>query len=284
MAASIKKGQSQPLKWFGGKANLADWIISKMAPHELYREPFFGGGAVLLRKDPDNIGEVVNDLHHHLTLFWEVLQSTEMFKRFKRKVQTTPFSDRAFTAAKRYDLDKFIPPKFKVDQAVAFFIRYRMSRQGLGKDYATPTARLRRGMNENVSAWLSAVDGLPEAHARMRRVEIRCMDALYFIRIYDNPHALFYCDPPYLHETRHDGSTNAYEHEMTEDQHRDLLETLTTIKGKFLLSGYPSKLYDSYRRRYKWGYAEKQIDNKASGKKVKERKTECLWSNYKMPA
>lgn len=133
-------------------------------------------------------------------------------------------------------------------------------------------------MNENVSAWLSAVDGLPEAHERLRRVEIRNMDAVDFIKKYDHEKALFYLDPPYLHETR--VTTKDYEHEMTEDDHNNLLSRLAVTNGKFILSGYRSHLYDLWAASNGFRRVEKQIDNKASGKKTKEKKTECLWMNY----
>ena len=89
-------------------------------------------------------------------------------------------------------------------------------------------------MNENVSAWLSAVEGLPEAHARLGRVEIRNMDACEFIQKYDHPKALFYCDPPYLHQTRHEkAANNEYTHEMTFEQHDNLLSRLSAIIRAF---------------------------------------------------
>ena len=37
-----------PLKWWGGKSYLADWIISLMPKHLHYVEPYAGGLAVLL--------------------------------------------------------------------------------------------------------------------------------------------------------------------------------------------------------------------------------------------
>jgi DNA adenine methylase len=75
-------------------------------------------------------------------------------------------------------------------------------------------------MNGNVSEWLSAVDGLADVHARLRRVLVENMPALQLIPRADTPETLFYCDPPYLHQTR--ASTDAYAHEMTEADHREL--------------------------------------------------------------
>lgn len=43
-----------PLKWHGGKSYLADWIISLMPKHLHYVEPYAGGLAVLLAKDPND--------------------------------------------------------------------------------------------------------------------------------------------------------------------------------------------------------------------------------------
>jgi hypothetical protein len=55
---------------------------------------------------------------------------------------------------------------------------------------------------------------------------------------------------------------------------------LGAVRGKFLLSGYRNALYDAAAERYGWRRTDIQIDNKASSKKTKPTKTECLWSNY----
>jgi DNA adenine methylase len=89
---------------------------------------------------------------------------------------------------------------------------------------------------------------------------------------------LFYCDPPYVHETR--STTGEYQYEMTIEQHQRLLETLAGIEGKFMLSGYPSELYAGWSAKQKWTCHEYKIDNKAASGKVKEVKTECLWCNF----
>ena len=82
---------SPPLKWHGGKHYLADRIIALMPKHTHYVEPYFGGGAVLLRKNPEGVSEVVNDLNGELTHFWMVLQQPSEFEKFRRVVEATPF-------------------------------------------------------------------------------------------------------------------------------------------------------------------------------------------------
>ena len=83
---------------------------------------------------------------------------------------------------------------------------------------------------------------------------------------------------PSVQQTR--TATDAYQHEMTETQHFDLLKLLGHIKGKFILSGYHSPMYDGDAKRFGWRCEEIEIANHASGKKTKERKRECVWMNY----
>lgn len=276
-----------------------------MPPHLHYVEPFFGGGGILLARDPERdwflspenpkllaalkgSSEVANDIHGELTNFWKVLQSPEDFAAFCQKVALTPFSEvefeAAFQASEAAEETAAVEKtedtsENRVTRAHRFFVLARQSRQGLMKDFATLSRNRTRGrINEQVNAWLSVVDGLPDVHERLRKVLILNQDACDVIRKQDGPNTLFYCDPPYVHETR--STTGEYCHEMTEDQHRKLLDVLAGIEGKFMLSGYPSALYSEWEARYGWKRHEYLIDNKAASGKVKETKTECLWCNF----
>lgn len=266
---------NSPLKRHGGKFFLAKKIRALFPPHTRYVETHFGSGAVMFSGDGEGVAEYANDLDRELTNFWRVLQCPELFAMFKRKIEATPFSQFEFGCGHGCVKEFFHTP---VEIARNFFVSNRQSRQALGRDFATPTSRLRRGMNEQVSAWLSAVEGLPEFHARLKRVEIRCQDAVKLIKELDSPETLFYCDPPYLHETR--STTGEYEHEMTEKQHADLLTALCCIEGNFVLSGYRSALYDKAAAIDGWKRVDFDLPNQASSAKTKERKTECLWMNY----
>lgn len=264
---------SPPLKFHGGKHYLADRIISLMPPHNHYVEPYFGGGQVLLRKDPEGVSEVVNDINDSLSNFWIVLQDKGHFQEFLRSVEAIPFSQLEFNAAALYEGDDI------VEAAVLFFIRARQSRQGLMKDFATLSRnRTRRGMNEQVSSWLTAIEGLPDVHARLQRVVILQQDGVKTIEQQDGTGTLFYLDPTYLHETR--VTTDDYEFEMSKEDHHRLLFAIQAIRGKFILSGYRSRLYDAYAKDIGWHRVDIEIDNKASSKKVKDKKIECLWVNY----
>lgn len=267
---------TQPIKWHGGKHYLADWIISHMPDHTHYVEPFFGGGSVLLRKDPEGVSEVTNDLNGELANFWNVLRCPTEFEMLVRFLEATPMSEGLFEGIR---LDAGGP----IHRAFRFFVRARQSRQGLMKDFATLSRnRTRRGMNEQVSSWLTAIDGLPDIHARLKRVVILNRPAIDVIKQQDGPKTLFYLDPPYLHETR--VTTGDYAHEMSRSDHEALLNVLENIKGKFLLSGYPSDCYEAARLRNGWHSVSREIDNKASSAKTKAKKTEVLWANYDLHA
>lgn len=288
-----------PIKRHGGKKFLAKRIIELMpprcknpnnpAPNDTgwlhYVEPYAGSLAVLFANDPEGIGEVVNDLDGDLTNFWSVLRCWSSFVQFQQMCEATPCSESVYREANerlcREPVSGSLPGSSvdRVERAWAFFTVNRQSRQALGRDFATlARSRTRRGMNELPSAWLSAVEGLPEVHERLKRVVVLNRNALDVIRQQDGPRTLVYADPPYCHETR--ATTGEYAHEMTSQDHSELLGTLSAISGRFMLSGYRCDLYDDYAKRLGWRRVDIEIDNKASGKKTKDKKVECIWMNY----
>lgn len=270
---------AQAIKWHGGKHYLADWILSHAPEHVHYCEPFFGGGAVLFRKEPEGYSEAVNDVCHRLMNFWRVLADPAAFQDFHNYVSTMPFSEELFEHAQR--ISRQIMPEDcpQWELAAYFFVVARQSRQGLGRAFATTSRRRTRcGMNEQVASWLGAIDGLVDVHQRLRRVVLFCKPALDVIRSQDGEQTWFYCDPPYPHETR--TAADAYEYEMAESDHIALLEALAGIEGKFALSSYPNPLYDEFARACGWAVDYREIDNKASSRPTKETKIEALYMNY----
>ena len=278
-----------PLKWHGGKNYLAPGIIELKPPHLHYNEAYFGGGAVLLARDPNRnwhegavdwsntaaqrgCSEVVNDINGELTNFWRVLQQDVTFQKFLRAMQAMPFSEKEWM-----DACECQDHKTGLTRAIKFFVRCRQCLSGRLDSFASRSrSRTRGGINEQVNAWLGAVEGLPAVHARLQSVLILNDDALSVIRKEDSPKTLFYLDPPYFHATR--ASTDVYEFEMTNDDHRQLLETILNVEGKVMLSGYHSNLYDKMLRN--WNLKEFIKANNSSGAKEKRMMTECVWMNF----
>ena len=262
-----------PITRYGGKIRLARRIAAMLPQHRVYGEPFFGSGAVLFAKAPSEV-EVANDLDRELTNFWRVLQNPETLDALHRRLTFTPYSEVEFNDAVTRS-----PDADPVTRAAAFMVACMQSFSADMRSYS----RSPRHPN-NINRWVSKVDRLPEVYTRLRHVQVWSEDAVAMIRRLDAPDAVFYCDPPYLHETR---VTLKYKHEMTDIQHAALLNTLATIKGKFLLSGYPSRLYDDTAARFGWSrmttvrtvnvtHVRRECTDPA--------RLEVFWANYPLPA
>lgn len=261
-----------PLKWHGGKHYLASKIVALMPTHTHYVEAYAGGLAVLLAKSPVGVSEVANDINHRLTNFWSTLQDPDLFQRFRRFVEAVPFSEREWEKHANGSCRENA-----VDDAIAFFISCRQSLAGRMECFAPLSrTRTRRGMNEQASAWLNAVEGLLEVHSRLKRVAILNREAIDVIRQQDGPDTLFYLDPPYLSETR--ASKEVYKHEMDDVAHARLLATINECKGKVMLSGYESAMYSRSLR--KWNRHDFKVPNQAAGGKTKRQMVESLWCNF----
>src|SRR5258708_6055012 len=146
-----------PLKWHGGKYYLAKVIVGLMPRHIHYVEPFFGGGAVLFSRDPNDpklelpphkgVSEVVNDLNGKLINFWGVLRDENQFAEFVRKVQAIPLARQEWEESHAH-----VYGENPIADAIAFFVDCRQSRSGLMNSFTAVTRkRTRRRMNGNVS-------------------------------------------------------------------------------------------------------------------------------------
>lgn len=130
-------------------------------------------------------------------------------------------------------------------------------------------------MSGVISRWLGAIDALPDIAERLLRVQIENRPALDVIRLYDSPQTLFYCDPPYLHETR--GDAKAYGYEMTNAQHEELAMVLNAIQGRVALSSYECELMNCLYPAPQW---TKTISAERTIHSTKDKRREALWTNY----
>ena len=250
------------LNYPGAKWGMAKQICSMMPAHRSYLEPFFGSGAVLFNKTPSPI-ETVNDVDGDVVNFFKVLRDNpeELF----RLISMTPYSRDIFDDAhtNRGGTD--------MERAYKFAIRSKM---GHGfKTYQKTGFKMDIQGRENsyaVNCWNRLPMDLFEAAARLKEVQIENRPALDLIGRFNYENVLIYADPPYLMSTR---GGKQYKHEMTEQDHVELLDALKQHKGSVILSGYPHEMYDSELKG--WSRITRKSYNQNA-----DRRTEVLWCNF----
>lgn len=260
--------------WYGGKFNHLNWLLPLLPQTTHYCEPFAGSAAVLLNREPSPV-ETYNDIDGEVVNFFRVLRDQQ--EDLIRAIGLTPFSREELRIAVEEPIDDLS----ELERARRFFVRARQVRTGLAQTasagrWAHCKLTSRAGMAGAVSRWLGSVEGLSEIVQRLLRVQIENATAIEVIQRYDSEETLFYCDPPYPHDSR--GDIHAYGYEMTDNDHRELAEVLTNLKGKVALSGYRCELLDKL---YKdWNCIESPSKQCLS---VKQPRTEILWTNYDVP-
>ena len=264
---------SRPLlRYHGGKWLLAPWIISHFPSHKIYVEPFGGAGSVLLRKDRSRC-EVWNDLDEEVVNLFRVLRDKNSARQLCDLLELTPFARTEFEKAYEPSDDpierarRLVVRSFMGFGSSAGSRRNRTGFRAASKDSGRPHALDWTNLPE--SAWLVT--------ERLKGVTIEHRDALEIIKQQDHLETLFYVDPPYLQTTRPNSSKRQYRFELGPQEHRALARLLHGVKGKVLLSGYASELYDNelyndWRREEKISWA--------NGQSGRVERLEVLWMNF----
>lgn len=257
--------------WYGGKFSHLDWLLPLLPSAHHYCEPFAGSAAVLLNRAPSPV-ETYNDIDGEVVNFFKVLRDSKA--TLIEAIALTPFSREEFYRAVVGSSRSLS----ELERARRFYIRARQTRTGLAQTatlgrWANCKNTSRAGMSGVVSRWLGGHGALEDIADRLLRVQIENRPASHVLRLYDSPKTLFYCDPPYLHETR--GDSKAYGFEMLEEEHIELSRILHRCKAQVAISGYRCKLMDEL---YKgWRRFDASLKNCHSIKKLRR---ECLWLNY----
>lgn len=257
--------------WYGGKYSHLEWLLPLLPACTHYCEPFGGSAAVLLNREPSPV-ETYNDIDGEVVNFFRVLRDRK--EALLEAIGLTPFSREEFELA----CSPLTNGVSDLERARRFFVRARQVRTGLAQTasigrWANCLLTSRAGMAGAVSRWLGSVEGLAEIAQRLLRVQIEHSPALDVIKRYDSEETLFYCDPPYPHESR--GDSKAYAYEMTNYEHKQLAAVLHRVKGKVALSGYHCELMDKLYGDWHCVEAPARLCHS-----VKKPRTEVLWVNY----
>jgi DNA adenine methylase len=257
-----------PITYYGGKQQLARVIIRLIPPHKIYAEPFMGGGAVYFAKPPSEV-EIINDTNGELINFYKITKDD--FTALKKEIDGALHSRKTYRhASVVFENPDMIDP---VKRAWAVFV---LANTSFGSDM---TAGYGYDISGKGTAALSAkIENFTEAFSkRIRGTQIECCDALKIIRTRDTPETFFYIDPPYPDTDQ--GHYNGY----TSADFTALLELLSTIQGKFILSSFRHKALEEYLSKNAWNQFElKMAKPMASPAKRNIQKIEVFTANYRI--
>lgn len=271
---SKRKKLRPPIKTHGGKWYLTDFIIENFPEgydKMTYCEPFCGGASVFLNKPPST-QEVINDIDHGTVSIFKSLRDEP--KEFIDRLKKIKYTEKSFQNALKASTEAITD---YVEKALNEYVLRRMSRGGMKKAFAW-SERERGGKPGDVNAWETMIAELPLLAERVKDSIILNKSFFDICKVWDETDTFFYLDPPYLHVTRSENAREVYDHELNVEEHMNLLEFAKTARGKIMISGYSSPLYN--RTLKGWKTKKKNVANNSGQGKVKERRMEVLWMNY----
>jgi len=250
-----------PITYWGGKQKMLDYILPLIPEHKIYTEAFFGGGAVFWAKEPAKV-EFINDKNAEIINFYRVLKQD--FESLKREVDITLHSEYQQKQAKSIYLNPEVHSEVKRAWAI-----WTLSHQSF---YSILTNTWKCSKSRAIGSQIQTrKESFTDVYSkRLERTSIFCRDALDVIRKTDHEDAFHYIDPPYFNADM--GHYSGY----TLNDFESLLQLLTSIKGKFMLSSYPSDILFNYAEKVGWIMIELDLPRAAGG----GRKLEILTMNY----
>src|SRR3990172_7190485 len=159
------------LRYFGGKWQLAPWIISHFPAHRIYVEPFGGAASVLMRK-PRSYGEIYNDIDSAVVNVFRVLRDPQTAAELERLLRLTPFARDEFMRAREHAEDPIEDARRTI---VLSFMAY--SSDGINTGHHTGfRPDLKRSGSTPAHDWVNYHDQIARFTVRLQGVVIENRD------------------------------------------------------------------------------------------------------------
>lgn len=204
-----------PISRMGGKSKLRKTIIEMIPAHTCYVEVFFGAGWVYFGKELSKV-EVINDIDKELINLFKMIKyhAPEIERMLEYE-----FSGRdIFEEYKNATLEQLT----EIHRAMRFLYLISQSFAGKGQHYGY-------GTTSKPKPQIFYKGVLQDIKERLRNTYVENLSFEKIIKKYDRPNTFFFADPPYF-------ETCGYGNEFGENEHIELRDTLSNIKGKFLLT------------------------------------------------
>ena len=249
-----------PLRYPGGKSRLVE-TISKIAPKDFteYREPFLGGGSVLMRIAEDYPGKRYwgNDLYYDLFCFWTICQ--QYSKELEQRVREI----KEEWENKGKDLHKYLSSNIAdmnvFERAAAFFILNRITFSGTILSGGFSSSAFKDRFTD------SSISKITRTGQLLNTEDIILTNEDYSIVLQGGDENTFsFLDPPY-YKARNLYGRKGELHKGFD--HERLAETLRNCNHKWLMTyddcEYIRALYKDYNiKEYELMYGMNNVGNK----------------------
>lgn len=250
-----------PITYYGGKQTMLKHILPLIPKHELYTEPFCGGASVLFAKKAAN-AEIINDLNVDLVNFYQVAKTD--FQELKNDIHCRDTHEHAQHVLSHRSYFN------NIQRAWAVWTLSKMSFASMldgsfGYDFSGTMPLKIKNAKDTFTE---------EICRRLDSVTIENIDALELIKKYDVSNAFHFVDPPYINS-----DCGHYEGLFSNDNMVELLELLSSIKGKFMLTMFPLDVIRQYADDKGW--IVHKIERTISASKTsRRRQEEWIVCNY----
>lgn len=264
--------------WFGGKQYQLPRLLPLFPRRGVnhFVDVFGGSASVIMNVTPYPV-ETYNDINQDVVHFFRTLRDWP--DELIRVIQLTPYSRDEFALACKREkcLDE-------IEQARRFYVATQQAIASIGTRAVAGNWSYTKvhGKAKNSLTWANGMEKFWPIVHRFRAIQVENRPALDVIRRLDAGTTLFYCDPPYVLSTRTGGK--GYADEMTDDDHRELATALNGIKGRAVVSGYHSPLYDEIYEGWEVIDLGKPIATRSAAVGCGDnmpRRQEVVWCNFK---
>lgn len=262
----MKPRLKTPVSYYGGKQTMLKHLLPLIPAHRIYTETFAGGAALLFAKEPAEV-EVINDLNNELINFYWT--ASVNYSLLKREIDKTLHA----RGIHQHATYIYRNPSFfdHVQRAWAVWCLCKMSFASK-MDGSFGYDKAKRGMSKKVTYAKDAFT--QDLCDRLEKVTIERDNAVKVIKRFDQPEAFHFVDPPYVNS-----DCGHYSGMFTESDLVNLLELLSTLQGKFMLTMYPHDQVEAFSNRFNWRIVDLERTI-SSAKTVRNKKVEWIIMNY----
>lgn len=265
---SFTDNMRSPITYYGGKSKMINTLRPLVPDHRIYTETFLGGATMFFDKCPSQI-EMINDINSVVVNFYEVLRTSfdELFVLINSTLESQKQHKNAYQIYKEADLSE--PVKLAWSFWMVCNFSYLNKPGGGFRVSITQDDRSGRSLKNRKHAFGEHLK------KRIESAYIMCEDAKTCILKFDKEDAFHFVDPPYLNSDQ--GHYRGY----TEDDFSELLEVLSIVKGKFILTNYQSVILDQFVKKNNWIDMKKRFEtNPSPSNKKRGVKEEIIVTNF----